>query len=207
MINLCQKTKFHQESYEAIYQKAQSCQACPLAEQRQHVVFGHGPANAGIMLIGEGPGQQEDEQGKPFVGRSGKLLSKIFESVGIDRERDVYIANTVKCRPPQNRTPKPAEIDACQGYLIRQIQCIQPRILLLCGAPAMRSILQTSEAISRLRGKWIETKVPYMTTPLKIMTIFHPSYLLRNASKETGKPKWLTWQDMKNVKKYWEETL
>ena len=150
--------------------------------------------------LGEAPGQQEDEQGKPFVGRSGQLLTKIFESVGIDREKEVFIANTVKCRPPKNRDPKPEEIKACNPFLVRQVQLVQPRILMLLGSPALKTILQESIPISKARGKWYKAQVNYMEEPLYIIPIFHPSYLLRQHSREKNSPKWLTWQDFKEVK-------
>jgi len=152
------------------------------------------------MVIGEGPGEQEDLSGLPFVGKAGQLLTKIFESVGIDREKDAYIANTVKCRPPQNRTPLPTEIEACKPYLIRQIQLVKPRILILLGSPSLKTILEEPLAITQVRGKWFQGKVEYMDEPLYIMPLFHPSYLLRNASRDKGSPKWLTWQDMQEVK-------
>jgi DNA polymerase len=152
------------------------------------------------MIIGEGPGAQEDEQGLPFVGKAGQLLTKILESVDINRETDVYIANTVKCRPPNNRDPLPAEVNACQDYLIRQIQVIQPRILLLLGAPSLKNVLGPDHKISKVRGQWFKANVEYMDEPLYIMPLFHPAYLLRNQSRNEGSPKWLTWQDMKEVK-------
>eukprot|EP01047_Picozoa_sp_COSAG01_P000025 COSAG01_NODE_1_length_100484_cov_170.446142_25_plen_208_part_00 len=200
MINFCQRNTYHHDTYQNLESKAKSCQSCVLSKHRSQVVFGHGPLNADIMLIGEGPGQQEDEVGKPFVGRSGKVLRALILEAGIDCEQEVYISNTVKCRPPENRTPSKLEVAACQGYLIRQIQCIQPKILLLCGAAAMRSVLETKVGITKMRGQWLEAKVAYMQMPLKIMTIFHPSYLLRNPSQAEGKPKWQTLQDIKQVK-------
>tara|TARA_B100000579_G_C22396104_1_gene649591 strand:- start:35 stop:553 length:519 start_codon:yes stop_codon:yes gene_type:complete len=152
------------------------------------------------MIIGEGPGEQEDLQSLPFVGRSGKLLTKILEYVSINRDTDVFIANTVKCRPPNNRTPLKAEIDSCKPYLIRQIKLVKPKILLLLGSPSLKTILEETLTITKTRGKWYKTIVDYMSDPLYIMPLFHPSYLLRNSSQEEGKPKWLTWQDMKEVK-------
>ncbi len=186
--------------YDALQATCMSCQACDLAKTRTQVVFGYGPVPATLMVIGEGPGEQEDLQGIPFVGKAGQLLTKIFESAGIDRHQDAYIANIVKCRPPGNRTPLPAETEACKGYLMRQIQLVQPRVLILLGAPALKTILNPSETISALRGKWQYYPVAYMSDPLAIMPMFHPSYLLRHASRETGSPKWHTWQDIKEVK-------
>lgn len=186
--------------YETLKKTCLSCQQCVLSETRNQVVFSSGPMPSTLMAIGEGPGEQEDIQGVPFVGRAGQLLTKIIESVGLNRETDCYITNIVKCRPPGNRNPDPKEVSACQSYLIRQIQLVQPRVLVLIGSPALKSILGPSLSITQSRGQWFTADVDYMEDPLFIMPIFHPSYLLRNASKEKGKPKWLTWQDMKEIK-------
>tara|TARA_A100001015_G_scaffold300588_1_gene386207 strand:+ start:3383 stop:4006 length:624 start_codon:yes stop_codon:yes gene_type:complete len=200
MLNLNQKTPYDEIEKDELKEICLSCTKCDLAPTRTNVVFGHGPIPSKLMIIGEGPGEQEDLSGKPFVGRSGKLLTKILEAVNIDREKDVFIANTVKCRPPKNRTPLPSEIDACKPYLIRQIQLVKPKVLLLLGAPSLKTILEEKLAITKVRGEFFKAKVDYMTTDLLIMPLFHPSYLLRNASKEKGAPKWLTWQDIKKVK-------
>jgi DNA polymerase len=159
-------------------------------------VFSDGNPQAPIMLIGEGPGQQEDETGVPFVGRAGKLLTQILASVGIDREKDIYICNTVKCRPPENRKPLPEEMSACYPYLEGQIYWVQPKLILLCGGTAVEDVLKIKTGITKLRGQWFDT--PY---GVKAMPIFHPSYLLRNPSKERGSPKWLMWQDIQEVKR------
>ena len=200
MLDLLQSTPYNELNYESLVPVCRSCTKCPLSETRTNVVVGHGPVPCNLMVIGEGPGEQEDVSGLPFVGKAGQLLTKIFESVGIDREKDAYIANTVKCRPPQNRTPLLTEIEACKPYLVRQIQLIQPRILILLGSPSLKTILEEPLSITQVRGKWFQGKVNYMEEPLYIMPLFHPSYLLRNASRETGSPKWKTWQDMKEVK-------
>lgn len=200
MIAFNKKTKFDALNYDQLKDQAHLCTNCILAENRSQVVFGSGPTDADIMIIGEAPGKQEDEQGIPFVGRSGQLLTKILNSVGIDREKDVYIANTVKCRPPDNRTPTLPEISACQDFLIRQIQLIQPRILLLLGTPALKTILKLTDPISSVRGNWYTAEVAYMPDLLYIMPLFHPSYLLRHAAKTAGSPKWLTWKDVSEVK-------
>jgi DNA polymerase len=199
MLDLNQKTNFETLTLEAFKETVRSCEQCDLCQNRTNVVFGSGPIPCNLMIIGEGPGEQEDIQGEPFVGRAGKLLTSILESVGIQRDSDVFIANTVKCRPPNNRTPEQAEIDACKAYLIRQIQLVQPKILLLLGTPSLKTILEESLTITKVRGTWYKATVNYMDEPLYIMPLFHPSYLLRNSSKEKGKPKWLTWQDMKEV--------
>ncbi len=183
--------------------QALQCRRCHLCETRTQVVFGQGPVPCDIMLIGEGPGADEDAQGIPFVGRAGQLLTKILESVDIKRPTDIYIANTVKCRPPENRTPFPSEIEACADWLAAQIMHIQPRILLLAGTPALKSVLGDQlgphDTITKVRGRWFKLTVPYMQEQLYVMPIFHPSYLLRNASRDVGSPKWQTWQDMKEV--------
>ena len=190
------KTDLNDLSYKEVEAIAQKCTLCHLHKTRNKVVFGNGPVPCDLMLIGEAPGADEDEQGLPFIGRAGQLLTKIFESVGIDRDKDVYIANTLKCRPPDNRTPQKDEQDACRPYLEAQIKLVNPKILLLAGAPACKVILNNEEPISKIRGKWIKME----GTDISIMPIFHPSYLLRSPSKEKGAPKWLTWQDMIEVK-------
>jgi uracil-DNA glycosylase family 4 len=199
MIDFNKNTPFDDFTHDMLLAHAQKCQQCPLSEGRTNVVFNSGNPNSNLMIIGEGPGQQEDEEGVPFVGRAGQLLTKILESVDIHRD-DIYVANTVKCRPPQNRTPHQSEMDACRDYLVRQIQLVQPKIICLLGSAAVKSVLGPTDTISKIRGKWITLPVSYMEDELYIMPMFHPSYLLRNASKKHGSPKWLTWVDMKEVK-------
>ena len=199
MIELATKTIHDTLDHACLKQTADGCKNCDLHQTRHRVVFNSGPDNAHLMIIGEGPGQQEDETGQPFVGKAGQLLTKILESVQINRD-EIYITNTVKCRPPENRTPTPQEMTACQDFLIRQIQLVQPKIMVLLGSAAVKSVLKDPTPISKLRGTWITQSVDYMTDDLYIMPMFHPSYLLRYASKEKGSPKWLTWQDMKEVK-------
>jgi uracil-DNA glycosylase len=180
-----------------VEQAAKVCTRCTLCETRTHVVFSDGNPNARLMIIGEGPGQNEDEQGVPFVGRAGQLLTQIIESVGFSRQNDVYICNIVKCRPPQNRVPLPEEADACKPYLMSQIQFVQPRIILLAGATALKGVLGIQTGITKIRGQWLDT--PFQGA--KAMAIFHPSYLLRNQSKAEGSPKWWMWQDIQAVRK------
>jgi uracil-DNA glycosylase family 4 len=175
---------------------AKDCRLCGLCDTRTNVVFFDGNPEAKLMIIGEGPGQMEDQTGLPFVGRAGKLLDKILEAGNIDRKRDTYICNIVKCRPPQNRVPTKEEAAACRPYLEAQIDFVQPKLILLAGATAVRGVLQVKEPISHIRGKWF----PYRNNA-KVMPIFHPSYLLRNDSKEVGSPKWLMWQDIKEVRR------
>ncbi len=171
-----------------------SCTKCELSKGRLNVVFGRGNPNAKLFIIGEGPGQQEDEQGLAFVGRAGKMLDTMFASVDIDTNTDCYISNIVKCRPPNNRKPLIQEVQMCKPWLEDQLQLIEPKIIILAGSTAVESYLEIKEPISKIRGKWI------FKNNIMHMPIFHPSYLLRNPSKDLGKPKWLTWQDLKLVK-------
>lgn len=147
------------------------------------------------MIIGEGPGAKEDESGLPFVGRAGQMLSKILEKGNIDRQSETYICNIVKCRPPANRVPTVDEAAACRPYLEAQIDFVKPKLIILAGATAVAGVLRVKEPISKIRGKWFEYR-----NGAKVMPVFHPSYLLRNDSKEVGSPKWLMWQDIKEVR-------
>ncbi|MEK7376709.1 MAG: uracil-DNA glycosylase [Candidatus Margulisiibacteriota bacterium] len=183
-------------NYEEIKRSCLSCQKCALATKRNKVVFSSGPAPCDIMLIGEGPGADEDEQGLPFVGRAGQLLTRIFESVGIERDKEIYITNIVKCRPPENRAPLKEETEDCYPYLEAQIEYVNPKILILTGSPACKVVLKNEMPMSKIRGNWTKLE----GTDISVMPIFHPSYLLRNPSKEKGSPKWFTWQDMIEVK-------
>ena len=200
MLNSTLSSNFSEKNIEEIQRACATCKNCELFKSRTQTVFGTGPVPAHLMIIGEGPGQDEDLQGEPFVGRSGKLLTKILESVNIDRKKDVYIANTVKCRPPDNRTPLKREIEACNEFLAAQILKVKPKILVLLGSPALKTVLNESQPISKVRGTWIKREVSYMKSPLYVMPMFHPAYLLRNPSKDIGAPKWQTWQDAKEIK-------
>lgn len=182
-----------------IKEKCLTCQKCPLCQTRTNIVFGDGVPNHKLVLIGEAPGYWEDQKGKPFVGKAGQLLDKIFASVGLSRERDVYICNTIKCRPPDNRNPLPEEKEACREYLDAQLKILQPKIILLCGSVALQSMLPQYSGITKVRGKWFDG--PYGS---KMMPIFHPSYLLRNDSREKGSPKWLMWQDIQEIKRQYD---
>ena len=171
------------------------CTSCNLSKTRKNVVVGKGNESAHVVIIGEGPGEQEDITGLPFVGRAGKMLDTALSSVDIDPLKDCYITNIVKCRPPNNRKPSAAESEACMPWLNEQVNLLKPKIIILAGSTAVQSFLGINEPISKIRGQWIEKD------NIKYMPIFHPSYLLRNPSKNKGKPKWLTWQDLKKVKK------
>jgi DNA polymerase len=182
------------QNIEELSTHCRSCTRCELAASRTNVVIGKGNPQAPIVIIGEGPGQQEDEQGLPFVGRSGQLLDNILKSVELTLEKDVYITNAVRCRPPNNRTPHPEEMAACKPFLLEHIRLVNPQIILLTGATAVKSILAKKEGITKIRGQWFEWE------NRACMPIFHPAYLLRNASRAVGSPKWLMWQDIQSVK-------
>ena len=190
------------EKLELVRQKCLNCQKCSLCKTRTNVVFSDGVANNKLVLVGEAPGYWEDQKGLPFVGKAGQLLDKIFECVGLSRQKDVYICNTIKCRPPENRNPQPEEKVACREYLDAQLEILKPRIILICGSVALNSLLPNAGGITRVRGKWFDGP-----NGAKMMPIFHPSYLLRNDSREKGSPKWLTWQDIKEIKHVYDELV
>ena len=187
--------------YEEALRSALVCTKCELHSTRNKVVFSDGVVPCDILCIGEAPGADEDAQGIPFVGRAGKLLTQMLLSIDLKRPTDVYICNTLKCRPPGNRAPELAEITACLPYLVSQIETVHPKIIVLLGSPAMKTILNPSEGITRVRGQWYNLIVNYQEKPVRVMTLFHPSYLLRNPSSKEGSPKWLTWQDLKAIRK------
>ena len=184
--------------WEEARSNALACRACPLADTRAKVVFGDGDPDSKLLFIGEGPGADEDAQGLPFVGKAGQLLTQILTAAGISR-KEVYITNIVKCRPPENRVPSPQETVICDRHLQTQIMLIDPLLIVLLGNTPMRWILQTNEGITKLRGRWFEWR------GVAVMPMFHPSYLLRNQSREKGSPKSLTWIDIQEVKRRWEE--
>ena len=181
-------------SLEQLQELCSGCHRCGLASSRTQVVVARGNPKAKLMLIGEGPGQQEDESGKPFVGRAGQLLDRILESVGLSSERDAYICNVVKCRPPENRKPTAAEMAACRPWLDAQIQLIDPALIVVSGATAVEAVLGIKGGITKLRGQWQERD------GRQVLPVFHPSYLLRNPSRAEGSPKWNTWKDMQDVR-------
>ncbi len=165
------------------------CKRCSLGESRINFVFGVGSPDADLLFIGEAPGQQEDEQGEPFVGRAGKLLDKILAAIHLKRE-DVFIANVLKCRPPNNRDPKPDEIEACEPYLVQQIQMIQPKVIIALGRIAANTLLKESLALRDMRDKtW-----NYHGTDLVVT--YHPAALLRN--QRLKRP---TWEDFQRIQK------
>jgi len=165
------------------------CRRCGLSEGRKNIVFGEGPANADLMFIGEGPGREEDVQARPFVGDAGQLLTNLIVKLGLKRQ-EVYIANIVKCRPPNNRNPQPDEIAACRPFIEKQIEIIGPKAIVCLGRVSANALLAVDTPITRLRGVFAR----YQDIP--VMPTFHPAYLLRNP-----KDKWLTWDDMQKVMK------
>lgn len=172
---------------EPVRKKALQCQACRLSQGRKTVVFGEGSLAADLVFIGEGPGRQEDLQGRPFVGAAGKLLTKIIEAMGLTRE-SVYIMNVVKCRPPMNRPPEPDEIAACRPYLQAQLATIAPKVICALGRTAAQALLETEAPMRELRGKLLAVNgIPVLVT-------FHPAYLLRNPSAKKE-----VWADMQQV--------
>lgn len=166
---------------------AVACEKCELSKTRTHVVFGTGNEQADLMFVGEAPGADEDQQGQPFVGRAGQLLTKIIEASGLTRDQ-VYIANVLKCRPPGNRNPKSSEIESCEPYLIRQVMLIQPKVICALGTFAAQMILRTDAKISNLRGNF------HSYHGIKVMPTYHPAYLLRNPG---GKRQ--VWEDIQKV--------
>lgn len=175
------------ETLEEINEEVKKCTKCKLCKNRTNTVFGTGNPHARVMFIGEGPGADEDMQGEPFVGKAGKLMNQAFKGLGISRE-EVYIANIVKCRPPNNRNPEKDEADACIDYLRNQVMIIKPEIIVLLGSVALKNILGEEYGITKSRGKWIVKK------DIKYMPTFHPAALLRDEAKKVD-----FWNDLKLV--------
>ena len=175
---------------DALEQEVRACKTCTLAGTRTNVVFGSGNPNAKLVFVGEAPGRDEDQQGKPFVGRAGQLLTDIIQKGMNLRREDVYICNVLKCRPPENRNPLPAEIDHCEPFLIRQLEIIKPRVICALGTFAAQTLLKTTEPIGRLRGKW------YFYHGIPLRATYHPAYLLRNQADKRK-----SWMDVLEVLK------
>lgn len=173
---------------QSIRQELGECTRCKLHRQRTHIVFGSGNPEARLMFVGEGPGEEEDRQGEPFVGRAGQLLTKIIGSINLTRD-EVYIANIIKCRPPGNRNPEPDEIRACEPFLIKQVEVIQPQIICALGTFAAQTLLETDEKISRLRGRFFSYR------NARLIATFHPAFLLRNPERKRD-----VWEDMKMIR-------
>lgn len=185
--------------WQELAHRVEHCTACSLCRERTHTVLGEGHPSSPLMIIGEGPGADEDQQGRPFVGKAGQLLDGILRSVEIERS-EVYITNVVKCRPPENRAPLPEEMAHCDRYLQTQILLVRPAMLVLLGNTPTKWLLRTVEGITKLRGRWFRWR------GMPVMPMFHPSYLLRYGDvKKQGSPKHLTWLDITEVKKQLDE--
>ena len=178
------------DTLESIRGDLGECTRCRLHKQRTKIVFGAGNPKAELIFVGEGPGHDEDLQGLPFVGRAGKLLTQIIEAMGLARE-DVYIANIVKCRPPENRLPEKDEIATCAPFLFRQLGAISPKVVVCLGACAAHTLLATNQSISRFRGEWFDFR------GMRLLATYHPAYLLRNPAAKSE-----VWNDMKKVIAY-----
>lgn len=179
-----------EDDYAALCRKIRKCRKCGLSRGRNHAVPGEGSLTADLMFIGEGPGRDEDLQGRPFVGEAGKLLTRIIQAMQFKRE-EVYITNVVKCRPPKNRNPELDEMDQCRDYLIRQIEMIQPKIIVTLGNVPTKYLLKTNTGITSIRGTF------QTFGNIQVMPTFHPSYLIRR--KENKKEKRMVWEDMQKV--------
>ncbi len=177
------------ETLEQIRQDLGDCTRCQLHSRRRNLVFGVGNASADLMFVGEAPGQEEDSQGIPFVGPAGQLLTRIIQAIDMSRE-DVYIANVVKCRPPGNRDPEPAEMDTCLPFLVRQIQSVRPRVICTLGRVATQALLSTDKSLRQLRGR------TFSFANAVVVPTYHPAYLLRYPEKKRE-----TWEDMKLVRR------
>jgi len=163
------------------------CTRCRLHKARKHIVFADGNPNADLVFVGEGPGADEDATGIPFVGRAGKLLTQMIQAMGLQRE-DVYICNVVKCRPPENRQPQPDEVTTCSPYLVRQLEVVNPKVIVCLGATAAQTLLETTTGISKFRGQWQDFR------GRKLLATYHPAYLLRNPAAKSE-----VWKDLQKV--------
>jgi uracil-DNA glycosylase len=185
-----------EQEFRKMAAEVSTCNRCPLHENRSRSVFGTGNPFAELMVIGEGPGEEEDKQGLPFVGKSGQLLDKILGAAGFSRQENVYIANIVKCRPPENREPTPEERATCSPFLLLQIELIQPSIIILLGATALKGLIDPNGKITQVRGKWMEWN------DIQVMPTYHPSALLRNPDLKKD-----VWEDMKLVVQKYREMV
>jgi uracil-DNA glycosylase family 4 len=174
-------------SLEALIAQAHNCNVCRLAGTRTNVVFGVGSPTADLMFIGEAPGRDEDLQGEPFVGRAGQLLTDIIKAMKLTREQ-VYIANVIKCRPPENRNPEQDELDACRPFIRQQVELIQPKVIVALGKFGLQSLTEKSYSITAVRGQWLDYR------GIKLMPTYHPAYLLRTPAAKKD-----VWNDMKKV--------
>jgi DNA polymerase len=187
VVSLFDSVKVENDSLLKIRADLGECTRCKLHKTRNKIVFGDGSQKADLVFVGEGPGRDEDAQGLPFVGRAGKLLTQMIEAMGLQR-KEVYIANVVKCRPPENRLPEPDEIKTCSPYLLRQLDTIAPKVIVCLGACSAQTLLQTTRGISHFRGQWMEFR------GTKLMATYHPAYLLRNPAAKAD-----VWKDLQKV--------
>ena len=183
--------------WEALRRKVAECRLCGLHEGRTQTVFGVGDVNADLMLIGEAPGAEEDRRGEPFVGRAGKLLDAMLKALGLDRQQ-VFIANILKCRPPNNRDPRPEEVQSCENYLAQQINTVKPRLILALGRVAAQNLLKTETPIGKMRGK----RYTYGDPPVPVVVTYHPAYLLRSPREKRK-----SWQDLQLAMNIFNEKL
>ena len=171
-------------------QHVRNCTRCQLCENRSRTVLGEGNPDADLVFIGEGPGEEEDRQGRPFVGRAGQLLTRMIHAMGLKRE-DVYICNLVKCRPPGNRAPAPQEVQACWGYLVAQLQIIAPKVIVSLGSPATQNLLNTKVGITKMRGQWqVLPAIAEGLGGIAVMPTFHPAYVLRQYTDANRRKVW-----------------
>lgn len=184
------------DSWADLRQRVTKCQQCELHRERTQTVFGVGDHNADWLIIGEAPGAEEDKQGEPFVGRAGKLLNSMLFALGLQREQ-VFIANILKCRPPNNRDPKPEEVVACSSYLKEQIDLLQPKIILAVGRIAAQKLMQTETPIGKMRGQ----RYQYADTGIPVVVTYHPAYLLRSPREKKK-----AWQDLQLAMRVYKET-
>jgi uracil-DNA glycosylase family 4 len=182
-------TENKEADLEKVYQEMKTCHLCPLGKTRRNLVFGSGNSSARIVFVGEAPGADEDEQGLPFVGRAGQLLTDIIKAMKLER-KDVYICNILKCRPPGNRNPLPDEIELCEPFLKKQLRIISPRVICALGKFAAQTLLKTETPITALRGRF------HSYEGIKLMPTYHPAYLLRNPSAKK-----LVWEDVQRIMK------
>jgi uracil-DNA glycosylase len=187
VVSLFNNAKIENDALLKIRNDLGECTRCKLHKTRNKIVFGDGSEKADLVFVGEGPGRDEDAQGLPFVGRAGKLLTQMIEAMGLQRN-EVYIANVVKCRPPENRLPEPDEIKTCSPYLLRQLDTIAPKVIVCLGACSAQTLLQTTRGISHFRGQWMEFR------GVKLMATYHPAYLLRNPAAKAD-----VWKDLQKV--------
>ena len=183
--------------WNSLYDEVRTCTRCPLCETRTNVVFGEGPQDASILFIGEGPGAQEDLTGRPFIGRSGNLLTELMDEAGLPRDR-VFITNMVKCRPPENRNPSKQEVSSCRAWLDALVNIMRPEVVVTVGNVPTQSLLDTKKGITSLRGSFHRVQLSGREIPL--LPVFHPAYLLRYRSREKGKPISLTIEDFRSLR-------